>query len=146
VCRRAICDTLLRQGVSIARLLNLWVAIDHLIATCGETYAKGPEFLERLKGPSMDNPRSAAFIALKRDALVLENPAIDFDNILLVQAKRNGRRYASNWQTRVSCDPKTRPCDERDLRSQVACYEDALVVLHISMMKGIGCRTVLLRH
>lgn len=88
---------------------SLRLAIEHLIATYGDRYPSGESFLARLADVRMGNPTSAEFTALKREALLLENPAIDFENILMVEAKREGTRYSKNWQTRVSCDAETRP-------------------------------------
>ena len=39
------------------------------------------EFLQRLEDEKVQDPRSAEFKALQREALLLANPAIDFDSI-----------------------------------------------------------------
>jgi len=115
---------------------SLRLAIEHLIATYGDQYSKGSAFLKRLESPAMSDPKSAAFLALKREALIAENPAIDFERVLMVQARRNGKRYSANWQTRASCDPETRmKKDAKGKKTAVANYEDSLVTMAI---KGDG--------
>ncbi|TWU36488.1 Serine/threonine-protein kinase pkn1 [Novipirellula aureliae] len=80
---------------------SLRLAIEDLINTYGDKYAKGEEFLSRLD--AMDNEKSEEFAALKKEAL-LANPLLDFDHLLMVRSKK-GKRFSANWQTRVSCGP-----------------------------------------
>jgi formylglycine-generating enzyme required for sulfatase activity len=84
---------------------SLRLAIEHLMATFGSRYPQGAEFLQRLEAEAMSDPKSEAFKALQREALVDANPAIDFDRILLVRAKKGGKRFAQNWQTQVDVNP-----------------------------------------
>jgi formylglycine-generating enzyme required for sulfatase activity len=75
---------------------SLRMAIKDLMKTYGRKYPKGADFLKRLDtGEDLNT--------LKREALLLENPAIDFEKILMVRAGNNSIRYARNWQTRASC-------------------------------------------
>jgi len=95
---------------------SLRLAIEDLIQTYGSDYPQGEGFLKRLEDEKLQDPNSEAFEALKREALLLCNPAIDFEGILLVRAGKNGRRYSANWQTRASCDSETRTVSERDVQ------------------------------
>ena len=87
---------------------SLRLAIKDLMKTYGRKYPKGADFLKRLDAGEDLN-------TLKREALLLENPAIDFDKLLMVRASRNGKRYSSNWQTRASCDSETRAVSSKDV-------------------------------
>jgi formylglycine-generating enzyme required for sulfatase activity len=116
---------------------SLRLAVQYLIDTYGDRYPRGAEFLKRLDAEVMGDATSGPFLALKREALLLENPAIDFDRMLLVQAKRNGKRYSANWQTRVSCDSRSRL--DKKLGTRVPSYEDALLLAPI---KGDGVEQI----
>jgi len=96
---------------------SLQLAIEDLIKTHGDAYPKGEEFLKRLEADVMNDANSAEFKALQREALLVENPVIDFDSILVVKANQGGRRYSENWQTRVSCEGETRTVSERDVQN-----------------------------
>ena len=91
---------------------SLRLAIKDLMKTYGRKYPKGADFLKRLDAGEDLN-------TLKREALLLENPAIDFENLLMVRASRNGKRYSSNWQTRASCDSETRVVSMKDVEEVV---------------------------
>ena len=56
---------------------SLRLAIEHLSNTYGGNYPKGEEFLKRLE--EVQDPGSDEFKSLKREALLVANPAIDFD-------------------------------------------------------------------
>ncbi len=90
-------------------------AIEHLMAEFGERYPGGPDFLQRLEDGVMADPASDEFKNLQREALVEANPAIDFDRILLVRARKGAKRHSSNWQTRVDCQPQFVTFQRRDL-------------------------------
>jgi formylglycine-generating enzyme required for sulfatase activity len=98
---------------------SLRLAIEDLIKTYGDKYPKGKEFLKRLGNEKLKDINSAEFKALKREALLLSNPAIDFKQILLVRAYRNGSRYSANWTTRVNCSEEARTVSDRDVRSAI---------------------------
>jgi formylglycine-generating enzyme required for sulfatase activity len=87
---------------------SLRLAIKDLMKTYGRKYPKGADFLTRLDAGEDLN-------TLKREALLLENPAIDFDKLLMVRASRNGKRYSANWQTRASCNSETRAFTWKDM-------------------------------
>ena len=91
------------------------LAIEDLIKTYGPKYPKGPEFLKRLEDPECKRRGSAKRKALQRDALLIHNPAIDFDKILLVKASRNTKRFSGNWKTRTSCADVGKPYGGREL-------------------------------
>ncbi|TWT80299.1 Formylglycine-generating sulfatase enzyme [Planctomycetes bacterium CA13] len=91
---------------------SLRLAIEDLINQFGDKYAKGQEFLKRLEG--IDNEDSDEFATLKKEAL-LANPLLDFDHLLMVRSKK-GKRFSSNWQTRVSGEA-------------AGAYDDELVVM-----------------
>lgn len=78
---------------------SLRLAIEDLIATHGDRYPKGKEFLKRLE--AIPSERSPEFETLKKEAL-LANPLLDFDHLLMVRS-RKGKRFAANWQTQASC-------------------------------------------
>ncbi|NQU23742.1 MAG: SUMF1/EgtB/PvdO family nonheme iron enzyme [Candidatus Nealsonbacteria bacterium] len=96
---------------------SLRLAIEDLTETYGNGYPKGKEFLERLQDEKVQDANSEEFKALKREALLLCNPAIDFDGILLVRAGKGGRRYSNNWETRSSCDSEVRKISDKDVKS-----------------------------
>ncbi len=98
---------------------SLRLAIEDLIKTYGSEYPEGEQFLRRLEDERLDDTNSEEFRALKREALLLANPAIDFDGILLVRAGKGGRRYSNNWETRASCEGQTRKVSDRDVQAVV---------------------------
>ncbi len=79
---------------------SLKLAIEDLIATYGNKYPKGKEFLQRLEG--IKDEKSEEFLALKKEAL-LANPLLDFAGLLMVRSSK-GKRFTANWQTRCSAD------------------------------------------
>lgn len=103
------------QGVLNGPLLNrkvpepmdpkksLKLAIEDLIATFGDEYSKGNEFLEKLK--NIKSSENEEFKTLKREAL-LANPLLDFDKIMLV--KRKGLSMPANWQGNSSLRRRAR--------------------------------------
>jgi len=97
---------------------SLRLAIEYLISTYGGNYPKGKEFLKRLE--ELQDPNSDEFKALKREALLVANPAIDFDQILVVRALKGGKRYSANWQTRTSCGGESRTLSEKDVLEVLA--------------------------
>lgn len=78
--------------------VSLKLAIEDLIATFGDKYPKGSEFMARLEKIADD--KSADFRELKKEAL-LANPLLDFDHLLMVRT-HSGSRYTANWQTQTS--------------------------------------------
>ena len=76
---------------------SLRLAIEDLIATNGDKYPKGKEYLERLK--NIKSAEGEEFKTLKREAL-LANPILDFDKIMLI--KRKGLSMPANWQGNTS--------------------------------------------
>jgi formylglycine-generating enzyme required for sulfatase activity len=92
---------------------SLRLAIKDLMKTYGRKYPKGEEFLKRLDAGEDLN-------TLKREALLLENPAINFDKLLMVRASRGGKRFTSNWQTRASSEGETRPATWRDIEATLS--------------------------
>ncbi len=97
---------------------SLRLAIEYLSSTYGGSYPKGGEFLKRLE--EVQDPNSDEFKSLKREALLVANPAIDFDQILVVRALKGGKRYAANWQTRTSCGGESRTLSEQDVLEVLA--------------------------
>ena len=90
---------------------SLKMAINDIMKTYGRRrYPKGEEFLKRIEA-------GEDLAVLRREALLLENPAIDFERLLLVRAAKNGKRYSSNWQTRTSCDGESRTANAKDLET-----------------------------
>jgi formylglycine-generating enzyme required for sulfatase activity len=115
------------------------MAIEDLIETYGSRYPKGSEFLKRLEDPQVTKSLSSTeFLALKREALLLANPAVDFDKLLLVKA-HSGRRYTANWQTRTSAEAQFGKISSRDLDKalqDVANKDQALKDLYGLMKKA----------
>ncbi len=91
---------------------SLRLAIRDLMKTYGRKYSKGADFLKRLDAGEDLN-------TLKREALLLDNPAIDFEKILLVRAAHSGGRYSANWQTRTSCNSETRTIAWSDVEGTI---------------------------
>jgi len=90
---------------------SLRLAIEDMVATHGDRYPRGQEFLTRLA--AITDKNSAAFAELKREAL-LANPILDFEKVLVVRSRGGGRRYPANWATRASCSPPTRAIGRAD--------------------------------
>ena len=112
---------------------SLKLAIEDLIATYGDKYPQGKEFLKRLEAIPSD--RSAEFEALKKDAL-LANPLLDFDHLLMVRS-RKGKRFAANWQTQVSCGAAGDYDDELVVMSPI-CDGEVKVVYQPGGGKFVG--------
>lgn len=72
---------------------SLRLAIEDLIATFGDKYPEGKNYLEKLK--SIKSAKDPQFEILKKEAL-LANPLIDFDKLLII--KRKGLSMPANWQ------------------------------------------------
>ncbi|NQT85382.1 hypothetical protein HQ560_01370, partial [bacterium] len=74
---------------------SIKLAVEDLIATFGDKYPKGKDYLKRLE--AIDAKDSGALAALQREAL-LANPVLDFDKLLVI--RRKGRRaLVNNWKT-----------------------------------------------
>lgn len=118
---------------------SLRLAIDDLIATFGNRYARGREYLARLEALQTANAEESQFRALAREAL-LANPLLDFDRVLLVHRRTRvpARRAqggslgagTSNWST-------------SDTLPRQGEFEDMLAVL--SGLRGEPAFTVLFR-
>ncbi|NWK54703.1 SUMF1/EgtB/PvdO family nonheme iron enzyme [Verrucomicrobiaceae bacterium N1E253] len=80
---------------------SLELAIQDLINTHGKAYPKGPAFLKRLK--QINDEKDLA--KLRKEAL-MANPAIDFDQLLIIERSVNKRWLPANWQCNSSL-PKT---------------------------------------
>jgi len=91
---------------------SLRLAIRDLMKTYGRKYPKGSDFLKRLEAGEDLN-------TLKREALLLDNPAIDFEKILMVRAVHSSGRYSANWQTRTSCNSETRTISWQDVEGVI---------------------------
>ncbi|HPD17218.1 MAG TPA: SUMF1/EgtB/PvdO family nonheme iron enzyme [Planctomycetota bacterium] len=103
-------------GISEKAVESLELAINDLIATFGERYPKGPQFLKRLgdleaalKAADAKTPKETRekldrdFLSLQREAL-LANPLLDFDRILLVKRGEKSPRLGlvQNWESNSS--------------------------------------------
>jgi len=73
---------------------SLRLAINDLIATFGNRYPKGKEYLARLDTIADDDDQGLE--ELRREAL-LENPLLDFDKLLLIK-RRGNLGLPQNWQ------------------------------------------------
>jgi formylglycine-generating enzyme required for sulfatase activity len=112
---------------------SLKLAIEDLIATYGDKYRRGQEFLKRLEAIQSD--RSEEFETLKKEAL-LANPLLDFDHLLMVRS-RKGKRFAANWQTQVSCGAAGEYDDELVVMSPI-CDGEVKVVYQPGGGKFVG--------
>jgi len=112
---------------------SLRLAIEDLIKTYGDKYPQGEEFLKRLE--AIGDERSDEFRELKKEAL-LANPLLDFDKLLMVRS-RKGKRFSSNWQTRVDCDAAGAYDDELVVMSPI-CEGEVRVVYRPGGGKFVG--------
>ncbi len=100
-------------------LQALRLAVEDLIATNGDKYPKGKEFLARLdamekavleasKGGAMPQDKQVAvvqdFLKLRREAL-LANPLLDFDKLMVVKRSMKNLGLPQNWQGNSSVGP-----------------------------------------
>ncbi|NQT40672.1 MAG: SUMF1/EgtB/PvdO family nonheme iron enzyme [Planctomycetes bacterium] len=109
-----------RPGVSPGQWESVALAVADLTETFGPRYAKGAEYLDRLKklkashdaltgeGDTIDSDALAQlleitdrFKALRREAL-LANPLMDFDRLMLVQRGAGNLGLPANWQSNSS--------------------------------------------
>jgi formylglycine-generating enzyme required for sulfatase activity len=94
-----------RPAASFGSIASLELAIHHLIATYGDRYARGPDYLRRLgqlkQAAGGGAEGIAALEALRVEAL-LDNPLLNFDRLLLVRRAVGGRGgnmgLPQNWQ------------------------------------------------
>jgi len=80
-------------GVAISTSESLRLATNDLIATFGNRYPKGKEYLARLGDIDDDDEELEK---LRREAL-LANPLLDFDKLLLIK-RRGNLGLPQNWQ------------------------------------------------
>jgi len=112
---------------------SLKLAIEDLIATNGDRYPRGQEFLERLA--AIQSESSEEFLALKKESL-LANPLLDFEQLLMVRS-RKGKRFAANWQTQASCGAAGEYDDELVVMSPI-CDGEVKVVYRPDGGKFVG--------
>lgn len=96
---------------------SLRLAVEYLMKTYGAKYPKGKGFLTRLE--AISDEKSEAFSALKKEALVEANPAINFDNLLLVKGNVNSSRLTAAWASQAAAYPQYRPYTEKDFKAVV---------------------------
>jgi formylglycine-generating enzyme required for sulfatase activity len=77
---------------------SLRLAIEDLVATFGDAYPKGSEYLARLQ--RLDTDDREGLLELQREAL-LANPLLDFDRLLVVR-RSNNNALPANWQGNTS--------------------------------------------
>jgi hypothetical protein len=116
----------LEETTAMLKLVNtkaLRLAIEDLAKNCPDKYTKSGDYLARLDAIEKEMPAIQKALAdgddktimefgarcdsLQREALILNNPVINFDKILLV--KRDGSRLClpANWQGNSSVKPAT---------------------------------------
>jgi formylglycine-generating enzyme required for sulfatase activity len=76
---------------------TLRLALEDLIATFGDRYPRGQEFLERLGKMGGTNAPAAELESLSAEAL-LANPLLDFDKLLLIRRNPANLGLPQNWQ------------------------------------------------
>jgi formylglycine-generating enzyme required for sulfatase activity len=84
------------------RIESLRLAIEDLVATFGDRYPNGPEFLRRCRALSAEVARGAPqaerrFRALREEAL-LANPLLQFDRLLVLKRRRGQLGLPTNHQ------------------------------------------------
>ena len=85
------------EGVVCNTAQTLRLAIEDLMATFGDRYSRGPEFLERLAKMGGTNAPPAELASLSAAAL-LANPLLDFDKLLLIRRNPGNLALPQNWQ------------------------------------------------
>ena len=85
------------EGVVCNTALTLRLAIEDLMATFGDRYPGGREFLERLEKMGGTNAPPAELASLSAEAL-LANPLMDFDKLLLIRRSPGQLALPQNWQ------------------------------------------------
>lgn len=107
------------SAISTYNTAALRRAIDDLTKTYGDKYKNGPAYLAAIDSFDKELPQIKASLesgdpaALKRVSEVesisrkalLENPALDFDKILLVKRRSSNLALAQNWQGNSSINP-----------------------------------------
>ena len=89
-------------------------AIVDLTETYGERYPHGSEYLKRLDAIlAQEKPNQEQLAALRYEAVFLANPAVDFENLLLVRRHNKGSvtGLPTNWESNSSL-PKSGYDDE----------------------------------
>ena len=111
------------QDISVDTIASLRQALDDLAGRYPVEYAaKSAEYLNRLDNIEADylaseSGANATYKLLKREALLLNNPAVDFDQLMFVR-RSSGLGLPANWQNVSSV-------------ADTAC-NDSLVVLDIA--------------
>ena len=93
---------------------SLQLAILQLMDRYGDRYPLGETLLNQLNGLK-DEPSSEAMAHLRKEALIIHNPAIDFDKILFIKANTKTQRFSKNWQTRASLNGENWIYSEKQL-------------------------------
>ncbi len=115
------------EGVVCNTAQTLRLAIEDLVATFGNRYPRGREFLERLEKLGGTNAPPADVAALSSEAL-LANPLLDFDKLLLVRRNPGNLALPQNWQGNCAL-PRGDIGNEIDVLSPVR-PDGALTTLH----------------
>ncbi|MBM4001566.1 MAG: hypothetical protein FJ297_18870 [Planctomycetes bacterium] len=98
-------------------------AVEDLVATFGERYPRGREFLDRLgtlEQRAQDTPGREPELAALRDEALFANPLLDFDRLLLIRRRNDAPSLGlpMNWQGNCSL-PRTGFNDELAVLSPV---------------------------
>jgi hypothetical protein len=115
------------EGVVCNTAQTLRLAIEDLMATFGDRYSRGPEFLERLAKMGGTNAPPAELASLSAAAL-LANPLLDFDKLLLIRRNPGNLALPQNWQGNCAL-PRGDIGNEIDVLSPVR-PDGALTTLH----------------
>ncbi|NQT36873.1 MAG: SUMF1/EgtB/PvdO family nonheme iron enzyme [Planctomycetes bacterium] len=84
-------------GAPIGNTESLRLAINDLIATFGNRYPKGKEYLARLDAIDADDGDDVEGLEKLCHEALLENPLLDFDKLLLIK-RRGNLGLPQNWQ------------------------------------------------
>ncbi len=117
---RAVLAASPAEALAKANAKALQLGVEDLVATFGDHYAHGKEYLERANGYAKQSAKIEAALhkgdakagqaaldlaakieALRREALSA-NPLLDFDKLLLVRRRENQMGLPQNWQGNCS--------------------------------------------
>lgn len=121
---------------SAGDVATLRLAIEDLVATFGDRYPKGTEYLTRLK--QLEESADNAALELLRQEALLANPLLDFDSLLLVRRPANAPSLGlpANWQGNTSLSGKG--FDDELMVLQPVSPDGALTSLHKPDKQFVG--------
>ncbi|NWK54841.1 SUMF1/EgtB/PvdO family nonheme iron enzyme [Verrucomicrobiaceae bacterium N1E253] len=89
------------KSLSYGSKESLRLAVEDLIQTYGDQYPKGPSYLRRLETVSSE----VELARLRKEAL-MDNPLVDFDQMIVVERSGSTRWLPENYQSNASLPKK----------------------------------------